>query len=92
MEVIDILGIIAGVCTTSAVVPQLTKAIKTRNVKDVSIRMFIVLVVGFVLWIIYGISRDDLPIILTNGVSLALNSLMIVLILRFGNKGTKSQG
>ena len=81
-----VIGIIAGICTTSAVLPQLSKAIRTKQVKDVSIRMFVVLVTGFVLWIIYGISRNDLPIILTNGLSLVLNGLMIILILKFGKK------
>lgn len=89
MDFFDMVGIIAGICTTSAVVPQLLKAFRTKEVKNVSIRMFIVLVIGFVLWIIYGLSRDDLPIILTNGLSLALNGLMILLILRFGKTRSK---
>lgn len=81
---IEILGIVAGLCTTSAVIPQLKKAIKTKKTADVSIGMFIVLLIGFVLWIIYGVQQSDVPIVLTNGLSLALNSLMIILILKYG--------
>lgn len=91
MEWIEILGIVAGICTTSAVIPQLKKALKTKKTMDVSIKMFIVLVIGFVLWIIYGVHQQDFPIILTNGVSLALNSLMILLILKYGRSGSNGK-
>lgn len=84
MKWIEILGIVAGLCTTSAVIPQLRKAFKTKKTDDVSIGMFVVLIIGFVLWIIYGVKQSDFPIVLTNGISLALNSLMIILILKYG--------
>lgn len=79
-----ILGLAAGVCTTAAVVPQLIKAWKTKEVGDVSPGMFFVLITGLVLWTIYGIIRNDLPIILTNGVALVLNSLMLYLLFKYG--------
>lgn len=85
MKWIEILGIVAGLCTTSAVIPQLRKAFKTKKTDDVSIGMFVVLIIGFVLWIIYGVKQSDFPIVLTNGISLALNSLMIILILKYGH-------
>ncbi|MGB8705868.1 MAG: SemiSWEET transporter [Gillisia sp.] len=82
----DVLGLIAGVCTTVAVVPQIYKAWKTKKVKDVSPGMFIVLMVGVFLWVIYGITQNDLPIIVTNGASLALNSFMFYLMMRYRHK------
>lgn len=79
----EILGLMAGICTTAAVVPQIRKAWKTKKVKDVSPGMFIVLLVGLFLWVVYGIIQNDLPIIATNGTALALNSFMLYLMVRY---------
>lgn len=79
----NIIGLLAGIFTTAAVVPQIWKAYKTKKVKDVSPGMFIVLLVGLLLWVIYGVMQNDLPIIATNGLALALNGFMLFLMLRY---------
>ena len=80
---IEILGLLAGVCTTAAVIPQLRKAWKTKKVEDVSPGMFLVLITGLALWVVYGILKNDLPIIATNGIALFLNSIMLFLLFKF---------
>lgn len=83
LEWTDILGLVAGLCTTIAVIPQIRKAWKSKKVEDVSPGMFIVLMVGLFLWVIYGITQDDIPIIAANGVALCLNGLMLFLMVRY---------
>ncbi|TBW29934.1 SemiSWEET family sugar transporter [Gramella sp. KN1008] len=82
----EILGLVAGVCTTIAVIPQIKKAWKTKKVRDVSPGMFGILMLGVGLWVVYGIMQNDLPIIATNGVSLGLNSVMMYLMIRYREK------
>lgn len=79
----EILGLTAGVFTTAAVVPQIWKAWKTKDVDDVSPGMFFVLVTGLALWVTYGILTSDIPIIATNGTALILNAFMLYLIFRY---------
>ena len=43
MEFLDVLGLVARICTSSSIIPQLVKTIKTQ---DVSIFMFIVMLAG----------------------------------------------
>ena len=86
LEWTDILGLVAGICTTAAVIPQIKKAWETKKVEDVSPGMFIVLIIGVFLWVMYGITQKDLPIIATNGISLGLNSFMLYLMLRYKKK------
>mgnify|MGYP001094529729 CR=1 FL=1 len=74
---VNIIGILAGVCTTVAVLPQIYKAIKTNNADDISPVFFSILVCGVALWTIYGVLKDDYPIIITNGISVILNSIML---------------
>lgn len=79
-----ILGLVAGICTTIAVLPQLLKAWRTKKVKDVSLGMYFVLITGLALWIVYGIIQKDFPIIATNGTAFILNSIMLWMLFRFG--------
>jgi len=81
MQTVEIIGSLAGLFTTIAVLPQIVKAIKTRRVEDVSIFMFAILCLGVGLWTVYGVIKDDLPIIITNGISFILNGIMLVIIL-----------
>jgi MtN3 and saliva related transmembrane protein len=86
MELTAVIGYIAGICTTLAVIPQIVRAWRSKKVKDVSPRMFLVLISGVSLWVVYGVLKQDIPIIATNGVSLMLNMSMLYLIARYKNK------
>jgi len=66
MNSIDILGIVAGILTTSGFVPQIIKTYKTKKVRDISLLMFILLLTGLLLWLIYGIIEKNIPILFTN--------------------------
>ena len=79
MDWIEILGIGAAILTTAANVPQAVKIIRTRSTESISTLTYILLFTGLVLWLIYGIIRDDLPIILANAVSAALAGIILVL-------------
>ncbi len=83
------LGLVAGACTTISVLPQIIKAWKTKEVEDVSAGMFAVLMTGVFLWLVYGIIRNDFPIIAANGASLTLNTFMLYLMMRYGRKNSK---
>lgn len=79
----EVLGLVAGACTTAAVTPQIWKAWKTKEVEDVSIGMYLVLITGLALWLVYGIIEKDIPIMVTNGTALLLNLFMLYLIFRY---------
>jgi MtN3 and saliva related transmembrane protein len=61
---------VAAFCTTYF--PQLRKCWQTGHTGDLSLTMFSVLGVGVALWIVYGLMKSDVIIILANAVSLAL--------------------
>jgi len=46
MKPLDILGLVAGLCTSSSLIPQLVKSLKTRKAGDVSFFMFLVMMTG----------------------------------------------
>ena len=58
--------------------------ILTRDTKAISLMTQSILVLGIVLWLVYGLAMDDQPLIWANIVTLCLNSLILGLKLRFG--------
>lgn len=85
----EIVGLAAGIFTSGSLLPQLVKLVKTRKSEDISLFYLIVLFVGLALWIWYGILRDDIPILVTNGFSLVINGIIIVMGVKYKRSGKK---
>ena len=79
-----ILGLAAGALTTIAFVPQLTKAWRTKSTGDLSWGMLVTFSTGVLLWLIYGLWIDSLPVILANAVTLLLQAGIVSLKIKFG--------
>jgi MtN3 and saliva related transmembrane protein len=80
---IDIIGLVAGLLTTTAFIPQVLKIYRTKSGKDISARMFSLFSAGIVLWLIYGILLRSLPLILSNVITLVLSLTIIGLKIRY---------
>jgi len=86
MEFKLVVGILAGVLTALATVPQVFKTIKTKKAKNVSLFMFLVLLAGNAIWCYYGILIMDWPIIITNAFSATMDILMLFLKYRYSDR------
>lgn len=84
MEIITILGLLAGALTTISFIPQVMKTWKFKETKDISLLMYIIFFTGILLWFSYGILIDNTPIIVANGVSLILVFIVLSLKIRYG--------
>jgi len=78
-----LLGLIAGACTTFAFLPQLLKIWKTKSTHDISLWMYVVICTGILLWLIYGIMIDSLPVILANAVTLVIAAMILILKIKY---------
>jgi MtN3 and saliva related transmembrane protein len=83
MNTIQLLGLLAGSCTTAAFIPQVVKTWKSRSAKDLSLGMFSIFCTGVVLWLVYGLLIMDIPVIIANLVTLVLASFLLFLKLRW---------
>ncbi|MAH01911.1 hypothetical protein CMO87_01610 [Candidatus Woesearchaeota archaeon] len=77
------LGFVAATLTISAFLPQVIKAWKTKSTKDVSLLMFSTLIVGNVLWLVYGILIGSLPIVITNILIFIFASTILILKIKY---------
>ncbi len=84
MHGIGLIGTAAAVCTTLAYLPQVIRAWRTHSTHDVSLKMYLLMVTGTALWLIYGVVLMDWPLIGANSVSLVLTGSILFLKLRYG--------
>ncbi len=86
IETTKIVGITAGIFTSASMLPQVIKMIKEKEAGQVSVVMILLLIAGIVLWVWYGIMKDDYPIIVTNSFALLVNLFMMFLRWKYGGK------
>ena len=79
----NILGLVAGGITSIAMLPQLIKVLKEKDVKDLSLLMIVVLITGLSLWVWYGFMKDELPIILSNAFAVLVNIALLISYFKF---------
>jgi MtN3 and saliva related transmembrane protein len=84
MDWITAMGYLAGVCTTSAFLPQALKIVKSKHTKDLSLSMYSILTTGVALWSVYGMVNHDWPLLVANMVTLGLAGWILLLKLRYG--------
>jgi MtN3 and saliva related transmembrane protein len=85
MNYIEIIGLAAGGLTTISFLPQVIKTWKSKSAKDLSLVMFSFYCLGIVLWLIYGLLINSLPVILSNAFTLILSSTILFFKLKFKN-------
>lgn len=80
---IEVLGLVAAVCTTFGFVPQMYKTWKTKDVSGLSLPMYMVICLGTILWLIYGILIQSTAVIFANTIAVVFTFSLVVAILRF---------
>jgi len=84
MDGLTFLGLIAAVCSTFSFLPQVIKVWRTRSTQDISREMFLLIVTGAVLWLAYGLIRQDIPLIAADFASLFFASTILYFKVRYG--------
>lgn len=72
MDTTEVLGLAAAGVTTLANIPQTVKVIKTRSTKSISAFTYSMLTAGMAAWVVYGVLKNDLPIIIGNAIATLL--------------------
>ena len=71
------IGVVAGILTTAAFLPQIIQILQSRETKDISLVMYLLSVTGVSIWIYYGFLIEAPPIVIFN----AINLILILIIL-----------
>ena len=80
----QIWGLVAGAVTSFGFLPQIWKGYKTKHLKDMSYAMNFLLLAGFTMWLIYGISTKDIAIIAANITGITFNAILVAMKYYYG--------
>ncbi len=77
MEFAQIIGMVAAFLTTAAFVPQVVRTVRTRNTRDLSLGMFLMMFTGTGCWLVYGLMIGEMPVILANAFTVCLSFVIL---------------
>ena len=83
MDFYEILGMAAAVLTTGSFLPQAYKTWKTKDTSGLSLTMYVSFFIGIVLWVIYAIHINSLPMILANGITAVTSFFLVLMKLKY---------
>lgn len=79
MEIVTMVGAVAGIASTASFLPQVVKVLRTRDTKSISVGMYVVTVTAFALWVTYGAMLGEWPLMVSNGISLVLSAFILAM-------------
>ena len=84
MSSIEYLGIVAGLLTTFAVIPQIIRVYKLKSAREISLLFNTSMLLGIITWLIYGIVQGLFSLIIWNSIGIVLNSWLLFTKLKYG--------
>ncbi len=83
MDNLSVIGSVAGILTSSSFMPQAVKTIKDKNTEGISLLSYSIFIMSLLLWAIYGIVAKDIPVLMTNLITLIPALIIFVLKLKY---------
>lgn len=83
MDATVLIGYLAGTLTTVSFLPQVIRSYKTRSTHDISFKMLLLFGAGMLLWTIYGILVNSMPIIAANVITFALVVVLMAMKVKY---------
>jgi MtN3 and saliva related transmembrane protein len=81
---VEYLGLVAGLFTTFSVVPQIMRVYKLKSAREISALFTSALLVGVLIWEVYGIILGLVPLIVWNAIGAVLNGWLLFAKFRYG--------
>lgn len=83
MDTIAVTGYIAGTLTTVSFIPQVIRAWKLKETRDISLAMLLLFAAGILLWTLYGFLVGSLPVIAANTITFLLVIVLLAMKVRY---------
>lgn len=80
------IGLVAGLITSVAALPQVVRTIRTKSTRDLSLWQPTLLTVGVGLWMVYGFRIGDVPLVTMNILPLGANIVLVAMKLQENRK------
>lgn len=83
MHWIEYVGLLGAFLTSITFIPQVYKAWQTRSVGDLSTWMVVIVVISAMVWLVYALYLELMPVIIANSIILVLAMLLLYFKLSF---------
>jgi MtN3 and saliva related transmembrane protein len=88
----DLIGAAAALCSMTSFAPQIVKIWREKDAAAVSLKMYLITVAGFGLWVAYGVMIGRWPLIAANLVCLGMAALVLALRIRYAHRSNRPRG
>jgi MtN3 and saliva related transmembrane protein len=83
MDTTILVGYIAGALTTLSFVPQVIRAWKLKETRDLSLAMLLLFALGVLLWTLYGVWTGSMPVIAANVITFILILVLLQMKIKY---------
>jgi MtN3 and saliva related transmembrane protein len=77
MEFTEIMGLVGAFLSSITFIPQVVLTWKTKSAKDLSLNMLLIILTSTIVWLVYAIPLNLIPVIIANSIILVLSSWLI---------------
>lgn len=77
MEFTEIMGLVGAFLSSITFIPQVVLTWKTKSAKDLSMNMLLIIFTSTIVWLVYAIPLNLIPVIIANAIILVLSSWLI---------------
>jgi MtN3 and saliva related transmembrane protein len=74
----SLIGMTGALFTTLAFLPQVIKTWKSKSTKGLSMGLSLLFVIGTIFWLIYGVLINELPVIISNAITMFLAGSLLI--------------
>lgn len=83
IDFVTMIGLSAAVCTTLSFLPQAIKTIQTKDTSGISLSMYSLFAFGTLLWLLFGIFTNNVPVLSANAVTLVFATIILTYKLKY---------
>ena len=85
----DLFGYVATSLNVVMMIPQVMRTWKTKQTRDLSSATLLIFLTASILWTIYGIEKNAIPVIIANVVVGSMNLILIIIKLKYSDRVSK---
>ena len=86
IDATEIIGLAASALVTVAYIPEVVKTVRAKHTRDLSLLWIVILDVGQLLFLIYGVSIGSIPLMISGGAGIIMMSIMLAYKLIYKNR------
>ncbi|UCG95825.1 MAG: hypothetical protein JSV92_02130 [archaeon] len=83
VEILAIAATVFGIIMSLSYFPQTYKIIKRKSSSDISLLSFLILLIGLLVWLMYGLSINNMPLIIANAIGIIANISVITVYFKY---------